>query len=275
MTVAELLRAASVRLQQAGVLDAGTDARVLLADAMGVPRGRLTLLSHDGVPAATETRFAAMLEARENRQPVSQILGYRDFHGLRVRVTRDVLDPRPETETLVEAALEARFDSLIDLGTGSGAILLSLLAARPDVRGLGTDLSQSALTVARDNARALDLDTRARFETADWWSGIAGRFDLIVSNPPYIAADEMQELEPEVRLHEPHLALTPGGDGLDAYRAILAGLSEHLAPGGQSLLEIGAGQGAAVSALAREAGWLTPEVLRDLDGRDRIVRILA
>ena len=265
------LRAAVARLRAAGVADPAGDARRLLAFAMGVDPGRLTVVLGDPLTAEAAERFAAAVAARAARQPVAQITGARDFHGIRLRVTRDTLDPRPETERLVEAALERRFDRILDLGTGTGAILLALLAARGDATGLGVDLSQAALAVAQGNAAALGIGARARFVRSDWFSAVEGRFDLIVSNPPYIAAAEMAGLSPEVRDWEPHLALTPGGDGLDAYRAIAAGARAHLAAAGVVMVEIGPTQGAAVADLFRAAGLRGIRILQDLDGRDRVV----
>lgn len=271
MTAQTALRAAILRLAGAGIDDPARDARRLLAHAMQIAAERLTLHLHDPLPPEAAARLDAALVAREARQPVAQITGTRLFWGRSFRVTRDVLDPRPETETLIEAALEAPFGSLLDLGTGTGAILLTLLAERPAAQGLGTDLSPAALAVAEGNAAALGLAGRARFQGADWFAGVEGRFDLIVSNPPYIAEEEMAGLSPEVRDWEPHLALTPGGDGLAAYRAIAAEAGAHLAPGGRLMVEIGPTQGAAVSALFAAAGLRAIRVLPDLDGRDRVV----
>jgi release factor glutamine methyltransferase len=160
---------------------------------------------------------------------------------------------------------------VLDLGTGSGAILLTLLAERPLATGLATDLSPAALAVATGNAEALGLATRANFACGSWFAPVTGLFDLIVSNPPYIAADEMADLSPDVLNWEPHLALTPGGDGLAPYRAIAAGAAAHLAPGGRLMVEIGPSQGAAVRGFFAEAGLVTPTILPDLDGRDRVV----
>ncbi|WP_343069984.1 peptide chain release factor N(5)-glutamine methyltransferase [Jannaschia sp. Os4] len=214
--------------------------------------------------------WARLVEARAARVPVSHLVGRRAFWRHDFAVTGDVLDPRPETEMLVAAALEAPFARVVDLGTGSGAILGSLLAGRPDATGVGTDLSDAALAVAARNLAALGVDGRATLLRADWWEGVEGRFDLIVSNPPYIAAAEMAGLAPELA-HEPRMALTPGGDGLDAYRAIAAGAAARLAPGGRILLEIGPTQAGAVSRLLREAGLGEIGVKPDLDGRDRVV----
>lgn len=271
MRLAEALREGISRLTRAGVAGAAGDARALLAHAAGVPPDRLTLHLSDPLPAEAVARFEAALRARAAHQPVAQIIGSRLFWGRRFRVTPDVLDPRPETEVLVAAALQRPFARLLDLGTGSGAILLSCLADRPLASGLGTDISGEALAVAKGNARALGLADRAGFQRADWLRDVNGRFDLILSNPPYVAAAEMAGLAPDVRLWEPHMALTPGGDGLDAYRAIAAAAAGHLAPGGHLMMEIGPTQARAVMAMLTAGGLETVALRRDLDGRDRVV----
>lgn len=271
MTAAEALGAAIARLKAAGIDDAPRDARRLLAFAMNVAPDRLTLHLPDPLDPAQAAAFDAAVTARAARQPVSQITGRRAFFGHEFRVTRDTLDPRPETEILVAAALEHPFVKMLDLGTGTGCILLSCLAAMPLAAGTGTDLSAAALAVAAANAGALGLAKRARFLRSDWCAAVPGKFDLIVSNPPYIAEDEMAGLAPEVRDWEPRAALTPGGDGLDAYRVIAAGAGARLMPGGRIALEIGPTQAAAVAALLVRAGFAPPEIRRDLDGRDRVV----
>ncbi|MEY3306636.1 MAG: peptide chain release factor N(5)-glutamine methyltransferase, partial [Pseudomonadota bacterium] len=219
--------------------------------------------------------FDAAVAARIARQPVSQIVGGRQFWGRWFRVTPDVLDPRPETETLIAAALGGAFSRVLDLGTGSGAILITLLAERPLATGVGVDLSTQALSVAAGNAAALAVADRAVFQHSDWLRDVRGRFDLVVANPPYIAEDEMPGLSPEVRGWEPLLALTPGGDGLEAYRRILRDIGSVLAPSGRLLLETGALQGAAVAALCRGAGLQAVTVLQDMDGRDRVISAAA
>lgn len=257
------------RLAAAGAPDAAGDALALLAFALGVPRHSVRGELSQPLPAPARAAFVAAIEARALRQPVSQILGWREFWKHRFRVTQDTLDPRPETETLVAAALELPWDTLLDLGTGTGAILLSLLAERPHARGLGVDMSQAALEVAQDNARALGI--AADFRRSDWFSAVEGRFGLILSNPPYIALDEMAALSPEVRQWEPRLALTDEGDGLGAYRAIVAGAGAHLLPEGWLAVEIGPTQGAAVAGLMATAGFRRIALRPDLDGRDRVV----
>ena len=273
MRAQDILPAAICRLTAAGVPDAARDARRLLAHAMRLPPDRMTLHLGDTLTAEDLARFDAALAARARRQPVSQITGHRDFFGRWFRVTPDVLDPRPETEVLVLAALTAPFARVLDLGTGSGCILLSLLAERADATGTGTDLSEPALAVARGNAHRLGLQGRASFACGNWYVAVAPQrpFDLIVSNPPYIAGAEMAALAPEVRDWEPHLALTPGGDGLGAYRALAHGACHHLAPGGRLMVEVGPTQGQAVAALWQGAGLTAVAILPDLDGRDRVV----
>lgn len=272
MRLRDALAAGAARLAAAGVEDASRDARRLMAHAAGIGADRVTLHLEDDLTDAQVRAWEAALAARAARQPVSQIVGERVFWGRVFRVTRDTLDPRPETEVLVAAALERDFARVLDLGTGTGCIMLSLLADRPGARGLGTDLSVAALDVARANAVALGIGDRAELRVADWFGGVGERFDLIVSNPPYIAADEMAGLARDVRDWEPHLALTPGGDGLDAYRAIVAGAGAHLAPGGAILLETGPTQGVAVAELLSGAGFCDIRVIRDMDGRDRVLR---
>lgn len=258
---------AAVRLRAAGIEGAARDGDRILAAVLGVEPGRLRTLDRD-LTADELAQLDAGIAARAARQPVAQITGFRDFYAHRFRVTRDTLDPRPETEMLVAAALDLPWTSVLDLGTGTGAILISLLAARAGARGVGTDISEAALDVARGNARMIGVT--ARFQRADWFDGVTGRFDLIVSNPPYIALSEMAGLSPDVRDWEPHGALTDGADGLTAYRAIAAGACGHLSQGGHVLVEIGPTQAAAVSALFAAQGAET-RVIPDLDGRDRVV----
>lgn len=252
---------------------AGRDARALLAHALALPADRLTI-EHDREVSADEmAAYEALIDRRLAGEPVSRILGRRMFWGRDFKVTPQVLDPRPETETLIAAALDgppAR--QLLDLGTGSGIIAVTLLAEWPGARGLATDNSNGALAIAGANAEAHGVAERLLLAEADWWDGVEGSgFDLILSNPPYIAADEMAGLSVEVRDHDPEGALTPGGDGLTAYRAILGGVPGRLAPGGRLMVEIGPTQGAAVSGFFRIAGLERVAVLPDLDGRDRVV----
>ena len=271
VTANDALRDAIPRLRAGGIADPARDARLLLAHAMAVPSDRLTLHLTDTLSPTVTAQFASLIAARLTQQPIAQIIGYRLFWGRRFHVTKDVLDPRPETETLISEALKSPAKTVLDLGTGSGAILLTLLAEWPIAQGTGTDISPAALAVAQGNAQGLGLSNRASFALSNWFTTLTDRYDLITSNPPYIAADEMPHLSPEVRDHEPHIALTPGGDGLDAYRAIAAGAAAHLTAKGRLIVEIGPTQGRAVCAMFTAAGLSGATVRQDLDGRDRVV----
>lgn len=273
-TVAAALREAAARLAAAGVPDPARDARLLMAAALGVASVGLTPVLRDPLPEAAAAAFAAHVAARLARRPVAQILGRRAFWGRDFAVNADVLDPRPETETLVALALGGRPPArLLDLGVGSGAILVTLLAEWPSARGVGTDVSAAALAVAAANAARHGVADRAEFLRADWGEGLAGRFDLVVSNPPYIPAAAIVGLAPEVRDWEPRLALSPGPVGTESYARIAAGLAGLLTPGGRALFEIGADQAAAVAGIFAAAGFAAVTRHSDLDGRDRVVAV--
>ncbi len=271
LSVQDALSTGIAELHSAEIDGAARDARRLMAAVLGIEAGRLTLHLHDPLEAEPKAAFFDFIKRRADREPVSHILGGREFYGRWFHVSDAVLDPRPETETLIEQALREPFSEVLDLGTGTGCILLTLLAERPDATGIGADKSAAALEVAERNARDLELMERCAFVESDWFSALGGRFDLIVSNPPYIALDEMPDLAPELQ-YEPRMALTDEGDGLTAYRAITAGAGAHLSPGGRLMVEIGPSQGAAVAELFRAAGFADVAVLPDLDGRDRVVR---
>ncbi|MCB1342633.1 MAG: peptide chain release factor N(5)-glutamine methyltransferase [Pseudooceanicola sp.] len=271
MIAAQALAAAAARLRAAGVEDPARDARLLLAHAASIDPSRVTMIAPEPVEPDVADRFERLVSLRAVRVPVSHLIGERQFYGRKFKVSRDVLDPRPETETLIETALSAPFARVLDLGTGSGCILVTLLAENPQATGLGVDLSPAACTQAAANAAALGVADRAAFAVSDWFAGVEGRFDLIVANPPYIALAEMPGLSDEVRRHEPEQALTDGGDGLGAYRAIVPGLLAHLQPGGRVLFEIGPTQGQAVAALLQSAGLTGIAIHPDLDRRDRVV----
>jgi len=274
-TLAQALAEGTTLLRAAGLPSPARDARALLAHATNIPQGRLTLHLVERLLQQSRARYRSALEARLARQPVSQITGARLFWGRPFNVSPAVLDPRPETETLVGLALSRPFRRVLDLGTGSGCILVSLLADVPEATGVGIDLSQPALAIARGNAAALGVAERAEFRRGDWAEGLSERFDLVVTNPPYVAATEVQELSPEVQHWEPREALTSGGDGLDAYRRIVPALAGLLERRGRALLEIGPTQALAVMGLASAAGLVIEGVHTDLDGRDRVVALRA
>ena len=269
-TAAQAMAAAAARLRAAGVQDPARDARILLAHAARIEASRVTLIAPEDLDPDVAERFEQLVALRAVRVPVSHLLGEREFYGRRFKVSKEVLDPRPETETLIEAALAEPFERVLDLGLGSGCILVTLLAEMPQATGLGVDLSEAACLQASANAVLHRVEARADIQQSDWFSNVTGRFDLIVSNPPYIALDEMAGLSPEVREHEPDMALTDGRDGLSAYRVLAAGLRDHLHPGGRVCLEIGPTQGPAVADMLQRAGLSDIAILSDLDGRDRV-----
>ncbi|NNE79264.1 MAG: peptide chain release factor N(5)-glutamine methyltransferase [Silicimonas sp.] len=270
-TVGDEIADGADRLRLAGIPSPERDARWLMAACLGVPRDRLTLHVKDPLSGEAEFFYPHYINERLERRPVSRILGEREFWGRVFKVSDATLDPRPETETLVEIALSQPFSQVLDLGTGSGCILVSLLAERGEATGVGTDISPEAVLVAGENAATAGVANRLILPLSNWYSSIGGRFDLIVSNPPYIAASEMDELAPEVRDYDPRRALTDEGDGFSAYRAIAAGALDHLTPGGRILVEIGPTQGEVVMTLFHDAGLDDVRVHPDLDGRDRVV----
>lgn len=262
MIVMGALRQGAARIER-------LEAEVLLCCLLSCSRGDLILRPDRAVD---ETAYETMLARREAGEPVAYITGEREFWSLPLRVTPDVLIPRPDSETLVEAGLEAGFARVLDLGTGSGALLLAVLSERPQATGLGVDASAAALAVARVNAAALGLTGRADFRLGDWGAQISERFDLILCNPPYVETGAI--LSVEVRDFEPASALFAGADGLDDYRILVPQLPALLAPGGRAVLEIGWTQAEAVLALAAQAG-LAGEVRRDLAGRHRALVLRA
>jgi len=263
-------------LEAAGVAGPVIDARLLVEAAAEATRVEIVTDPYRALTPEQEARLADYLARRARREPVSHILGRKGFWKIMLQVTPDVLTPRPDTETVVEYVLrdfpEPAPWTVLDLGVGSGAILLSILAERPAAKGLGVDVSEEALAVARENAANLGLAGRTALLRGDWTWGLGdATFDLVVSNPPYIASEVIETLEPEVRDHEPRLALEGGPDGLDAYRTLAPEILRVLKPGGRFAVEIGYDQKDAVEALFREAGATGVTTVRDLGDRDRVV----
>lgn len=273
-TIGGALDRAAGQLKSAGVPGPRSEARLLMGYALGLNRETVFGQAERPVTPADAKRFESVVRRRVLREPAARILGCREFWSLPFRVTAATLIPRPETETVIEAALEAaggrqRAIDILDLGTGTGCLLLALLSELANARGLGVDASVAALEVAAANASALGLSDRARFRLGDWADGLRQRFDLIVANPPYIREDEIGGLEPEVARFEPSLALSGGADGLRCYRALAADIRRVMAPGARIILEIGEGQGDDVTAILGAQGLEVTARRADLSGLPR------
>jgi release factor glutamine methyltransferase len=280
MTIAQARRALAEAFEAAGLDTPALDARLLVGAALGLDHTGLTSDAFRPLDRAAVGAIETLAVRRLGREPVARILGHKEFWGLSLTVTPDTLVPRPETETVVEAALAAvdadgprgRALRLADLGTGSGALLLALLSELPNAVGVGTDLSEGALHVARGSAMRLGLTDRARFTVCDFGTALAGEFDLLVCNPPYVASGDIASLAPEVR-HDPRGALDGGPDGLDAYRAIAADARRLLAQQGRFVIELGVGQEHAVATLFSRQGLALTPARHDLSGIPRALMI--
>ncbi|MCA1367960.1 peptide chain release factor N(5)-glutamine methyltransferase [Bradyrhizobium sp. BRP14] len=278
-TLDSLLAESRDKLKAAGIEAAALDARHLVSGLLGLSRAALVTRGGEPVGEADAARIRAAIERRAAHEPVHRILGEREFFGLNLKLSKDTLEPRPDTETLVDCLIPhvrriaARKGScrIIDLGTGTGAICLALLDAVLDARGLGTDISDNALQTARENARRNGLAERFETLRSNWFEAVEGRFDVIVSNPPYIRSSVIAELDPEVKYHDPVAALDGGDEGLNAYRAIALHAGRHLETDGLLGLEIGFDQKQAVTALFEAQGFRLLSGVKDLGGNDRVL----
>lgn len=275
-TLVNAWKSAQTRLKAAHIDSPAIDARLLLEAATGATRTDILTDPQRQLSAEAATLLDTYLARREKREPVARILGRKGFWKLLLNLTPAVLVPRPETECLVDMILKRTMAnqafSMADLGTGSGAILLSVLSERPAARGVGTDISEDALAVARDNAASLGIEGRAALLRTSWGSGLGDSgFDIVASNPPYIRSDVIPTLDPEVKDHDPHLALDGGASGLEAYEALAPEIYRLLKPGGLAFLEIGFDQSKEVEELMRNAGFHAVETYLDLSNQPRIV----
>ncbi|MCB1379225.1 MAG: peptide chain release factor N(5)-glutamine methyltransferase [Alphaproteobacteria bacterium] len=270
-TVAALLREGRRLLTEAGSETPALDARLLLQEAARLTHEDIATYPDKTVSPDAAERFASLIQRRQELEPVSRIVGRREFYGRPFKVTPDVLDPRPDTETLINAALTRlpRGARILDLGTGSGAIIVTLLAEANTATGLATDISAGALAVAFDNAACLGVENRLSFALGAWFAPVTGRFDLIVSNPPYIPAADIPGLQADVRNFDPLVALDGSADGLAAYRAIALEAEDHLAANGVVIVEIGAGQAGDVVTIFEQSGFRCEAKEQDLGGVDR------
>ena len=275
-TLVKAWTAARNRLTEGGIDSPVIDARLLLEAAADASRMDIVTDPYRELTAEQVATLDGYVERRLRREPVAHILGRKGFWKVMLSVNNQVLTPRPDTEVIVDLVLKRTTEhqafNLLDLGVGSGAIILSILAERPAAKGLGIDISSEALAVARENAANLDLNQQVALLRGDWTGGLADEnFDIVVSNPPYIATDEIETLEPEVRDHEPRLALDGGADGLDPYRILAPEILRVLKPGGLFAVEIGHTQSKDVEALFEAAGGLEVWTIKDLSDRDRVV----
>jgi release factor glutamine methyltransferase len=276
MTIAQARRALADAFRRAELDSPELDARLLAGHALGLDHTAMTIDGDRSLGDDAAQALDVLAARRLDREPVARILGVKEFWGLPLRLTKATLVPRPETETVVEAALaaidedraRARTLRIADLGTGSGALLVALLMELPSAAGIGTDISVEALMAARDNAGRLGLGHRAAFAACDFGGALAGAFDLVVSNPPYIASSEIEGLPAEVR-HDPRGALDGGADGLACYRTIAGQAHRLLKPGGHLVVELGIGQEPDVAELFRKAGLAPSPARRDLSGLPR------
>ena len=275
MTVQELLTASQAKLRECGISDPVRDARLLLADCLELRTQNLNLLDNSCISEIKISKFWRMINERCKRKPVSKILGYRSFWGRDFEINENVLDPRGDTETLIELILDCNFENMLELGTGSGAIAITVLAERPEVTCVATDISQYALNTARTNSKRHGVQSRLKLLYSNWFDKISGSFDIIVSNPPYISSKEYAQLSAEVVKYDPKISLTLGGDGLEAYREILSQALEKLSKNGHIFLEIGYTQANAVGHLFKEAGFQQIKVHKDLGSRDRVISAKA
>ncbi|MCO6188212.1 peptide chain release factor N(5)-glutamine methyltransferase [Rhizobium sp. L1K21] len=274
--IASVLKDVRRRFEQAGFGEAAQDARVLVSGILGLSATELILHDRQVLSAEECGRIEVAVKRRLAGEPVYRILGERSFYGLNFKLSADTLEPRLDTEILVDAALEAVGDNgghvrILDLGIGTGAIILSLLHALPKAHGVGCDISEGAVATAQENAERLGLSARFEARISNWFENVEGRFDLIVSNPPYIESDEIEGLAPEVRQFDPRAALDGGPDGLAPYRAIAQNAAGFLNENGFVAVEIGWQQRIDVSGIFTESGFVFRRCVKDLGGHDRVL----
>lgn len=275
-TFQSALNEAAKHLAQAGVETPALDARLLLQQVLNVDHAAMIRDSNAALTPEYHQQYETVIARRAAREPMAHILGTRDFWKDTFVVSADVLTPRPDSETLIEAMLDAVPNrnapyTIADLGTGSGCLLISLLGEYPNASGVGVDASEAALVVAKKNAKVLLSSGRIKFLSSDWCSALQTQFDMIISNPPYIAENEILALAPEVVKHEPRLALSGGEDGLRAYCQLMPQIKKHLAPHGVAVLELGQGQAEAVTNVALDYALVVSDIRCDLAGIERAI----
>ena len=271
MKLKEVLADTAIKLSKSGIEGAARDARILTAFALEIPISELSLKINQQVSEKIIVELEKLILRRINREPISKILGRRDFWGRTFSINENVLDPRGDTETLIDFVIEKPVKSVLELGTGSGAIAVTLACEWKEVHVTATDISENALSLAKINAEKFNVQNKIHFLTSDWFENVKGAYDLIISNPPYIGLTEQDEISAEVIKYDPEIALFAGRDGLDAYRRIIPSLTKFLNPDGFVALETGASQSNQVKNMMNAFGFIDAKIVKDLSGKDRLV----
>ena len=271
MKLKEVLADTAIKLSKSGIEGAARDARILTAFALEIPISELSLKINEQVSGKITSKLEKLILRRINREPISKILGRRDFWGRTFSINENVLDPRGDTETLIDFVIEKPVKSVLELGTGSGAIAVTLACEWKEVHVTATDISENALSLAKINAEKFNVQNKIHFLTSDWFENVKGAYDLIISNPPYIGLIEQDEISAEVIKYDPEIALFAGRDGLDAFKKIIPNLPKFLKPGGFVALETGASQGVQVKNMMNAVGFIDAKIVKDLSGKDRLV----
>ena len=271
MKLKEVLADTTIKLSRSGIEGAARDARILSAFALEIPISELSLKTNEQVSEKIVFKLEKLITRRIDREPISKILGRREFWGRSFFINENVLDPRGDTETLIDFVIEKPVKSVLDLGTGSGAIAVTLACEWKEVHVTALDISEEALSLAKINAEKFNVQNKIDFLKSNWFEAVKGSFDLIISNPPYIGLIEKDEISTEVIKYDPEIALFSGRDGLDAYKKIIPNLAKFLNPDGFVVLEIGASQSNQVKNMMNVVGFIETQVVKDLSGRDRLV----
>ena len=271
MKLQRVLADTAFKLSHSGIESAARDARVLTAYALEVPISDLSLKINDKVSANILSKLEKLILRRINREPISKILGRREFWGRTFSINKNVLDPRGDTETLIDYVIEKPVKKVLELGTGSGVIAVTLACAWKEVQVTAVDISEDALLLAQINAEKFNVENKIQFLKSDWFENVEGIFDMIISNPPYIGWVEQNKISPEVKKYDPEIALFAGYDGFDAYKKIIPSLSKFLNQDGLVVLEVGASQSSQVKDIMNSFGFFDVEILKDLSGKKRVV----
>ncbi|MFL2795582.1 MAG: peptide chain release factor N(5)-glutamine methyltransferase [Paracoccaceae bacterium] len=271
MKLKEVLADTTIKLSRSGIEGAARDARILSAFALEIPISELSLRINEQVSGKTTSKLEKLILRRIHREPISKILGRREFWGRTFSLNENVLDPRGDTETLIDFVIEKPVKSVLELGTGSGAIAVTLACEWKEVHVTAVDISEDALSLAKINAEKFNVQNKIDFLKSDWFEAVKGPFDLIISNPPYIGLAEQDELSDEVIKYDPEIALFAGRDGLDAYKRIIPNLAKFLKPDGFVALETGASQSNQVKNMMNAVGFIDVKIVKDLSGKDRLV----